>query len=270
MRIAFSSDNHLDINKAAAADIVPQQAALLRSEHIDYYVNAGDTYNDFGATRTYFHQLQAATGPNTQIRFIAGNHDMLNGVDFATLESLSDPLYLHRRVESLPGTDAVLIGNNGWYDYSFGPSTLTATDFLHWKRAYWVDGQIEQPLSDAERMNLTLQWTERALQNAAGKRVLYVTHFVPERSFIAERMQQDKIGGKVAAMLGSQRLGELLAKHHVDYVDFGHLHRRDAPSTIHGVHYLHQPLGYGTKRRHEWVTTDFMTEWRTTISIIDL
>lgn len=270
MRIAFSSDNHLDINKAAAATIIPQQAALLRSMHVDYYVSAGDTYNDFGKSRAYFHQLQAAVGPGVHVRFLAGNHDMLSGVDYLTLENLTDPLYLHRRVEPLPGTNAVLVGNNGWYDYSFGPLTVSDAEFTHWKRAYWVDGEISQAVTDPQRMQRTLAWTQRVLRGLAGKQVIYVTHFVPERSFIDGRMLNDRIGGKVAAMLGSQHLGDLLAQYHVDYVDFGHLHRRDAPRTIRGVQYLHVPLGYGTRRRHEWVTTDFMTEWRATISILDL
>ncbi|WP_127849808.1 metallophosphoesterase [Lacticaseibacillus hulanensis] len=272
MKIAFSSDNHLDINRVDVAAILPQMAAALIAAKVDYYVNTGDTFNDFTKTRSFYAQLQAQLGASVQVRYLAGNHDMVRGISYAELEELDDPLYLHNRAEQLPGTNATLVGNNGWYDYSFVPADagVTPSELRHWKKAFWIDGVIEQPQSDAERMQAVLTQVRAKLAANAGRQIIFATHFVPQRAFLNPQMLQSEVGAKVAAFLGSQALGNLLTEAHVDTVGFGHLHRRDAARTIDGVRYLHMPVGYGTKRRHEWQSTDFMTEWRATLQVMTL
>ncbi|KRL17177.1 hypothetical protein FD12_GL001965 [Lentilactobacillus rapi DSM 19907 = JCM 15042] len=47
IKIAASSDNHFDINKVDIDQIVEQQAAYLNENHVDYYLIAGDMFNDF-------------------------------------------------------------------------------------------------------------------------------------------------------------------------------------------------------------------------------
>ena len=45
---------------------------------------------------------------------------MVNGATYDEIQSAVDPLYLHEKILPVPGTNAVIIGNNGWYDYSLG------------------------------------------------------------------------------------------------------------------------------------------------------
>lgn len=272
MKIAISSDNHLDINRVAPDSILDAQVETLTSLGVDYYVNLGDTFNDFQKTRQYFHQLQARAQGRFQVRFLAGNHDMVRGTSYEELEKLDDPLYLHHRSERLTGTNVVLMGNNGWYDYTFAPKSLgmTSDQFAHWKKAFWVDSVIEQPGTDAERMQGVLDQTQAMLTANMGKRVLFATHFVPRRDFLSSRTLANEVGAKAAAMLGSERMGKLLTANHVTWCAFGHLHHRDEASVCDGVQYFHQPVGYGTARRHEWGTQDFMTEWRATLQILTI
>lgn len=270
MRIALSSDNHLDINQVEASVAVAAQASFLRSEGVDWYVNAGDTYNRFDKTLTYYHALQDELGQDCQVRFVAGNHDVLAGADYQTIETLADPLYLHGKRETLPGTNMVLVGDNGWYDYSFAPKTLTPAKLMSWKRAYWLDAQADQPVTDAERMAAVLARVRKHLQECADKRILLVTHFVPDKHFLNPKLLADPVAGRIAAFLGSQALGDLLATHGGVTTYFGHLHHRDAPAVWQGVQYYHRPLGYGTDRRREWTQPDFSTEWQQTLTILDI
>ncbi len=82
MRIAISVDDHLDINKVDESELIPRQVELLVKQGVDLYLNAGDTYNDFGKTLAYFRRLQEALGTAAQVRFIAGNHDLVNGISY--------------------------------------------------------------------------------------------------------------------------------------------------------------------------------------------
>lgn len=269
MRIAFSSDNHLDINRVEVSAVLTAQASFLSTQGIDYYVNTGDTFNDFAKTQSFYTALQKAVGTKTRVRYLAGNHDMLRGATYAQLEEQSDSLYLNGKIESL-GPNAVLIGDNGWYDYSFAPAELTTSQLQHWKHAFWVDGVIEQPMSDQERFAISLERTAKMLAEADGQRIFYATHFVPDIRFLNPRMLQDqKVGRYASAFLGSRAMGNLLSQYPHVTAAFGHLHKRDGIRELDGVTYVHNPVGYGTKRRHEWQSADFMTEWRNSLQIID-
>lgn len=275
LRIAISSDNHFDINHVNADDVVAPQVRYLREQGVALYVNTGDTYNDFRKTRKYFHTLQSVAGDSFDVRFLAGNHDMLRGADYKTIQGLQDPLYLHERSFVPPASpDTVIVGNNGWYDYSFvGPDAVIHPEYYwHWKKAFWVDSTIDQPGSDQERMEHELGYMRIFLRAhvQTGQKVLFVSHFVPEVRILPPAMLRDPKGEKLAAMLGSQRMGELLQEFHVDAAAFGHWHRRDEPRTIGSTTFYHRPVGYGTKRRAEWVTDDFMTEWQNSLTVIDL
>nr|WP_225350738.1 phosphohydrolase [Lacticaseibacillus camelliae] len=181
VKLAFSVDNHFDVNHIDAQVAVAKIAGYLLANHYQVYVNAGDSFNDFTMTLWFYQQLQAAVGNAVTIRYLAGNHDLVKNVSYQTAQSAVSPLYLHEKALAVPGTDTVIIGNNGWYDYSLAPAALQASgaDFAQWKRAYWIDSAIDQPVSDQERMARVLATTQQALGAAAGRRVIYVTHFVP-------------------------------------------------------------------------------------------
>ncbi|MFD0898429.1 metallophosphoesterase [Loigolactobacillus binensis] len=271
-KVAMTSDNHFDINRVDIAAVVAQQVTYLLTQQVTDYLIAGDLFNDFRETVAYVEQMAQQLQPHCRVFFIAGNHDMVRGTDFSELQSRVNTHYAHQKLITFPGTDYVLIGNNGWYDYQFAQLPgKTMTDFAHWKKAFWIDGVIEQPLSDPERMDLVLATTEKQLRQAKAqhKKVLFMTHFVPQDAYIIH--QQRALLETGNAYMGSPRLGALLQQYQVAYVLFGHTHFKYPPHQIAGTTYLCRPVGYGTKRRHEWrFGRDFISEWRACLQILDL
>ncbi len=118
VKIALSSDNHFDINKIDTAEIIPQQVEYLKKLGIQYYLNAGDFFNDFSKTLKYTETLRDSL-EDIKFAFIAGNHDMLKNVTYQQLEDGNWPGYLNNKFLDVVDTNYRIIGINGWYDYSF-------------------------------------------------------------------------------------------------------------------------------------------------------
>ncbi|KRN01635.1 phosphohydrolase [Levilactobacillus senmaizukei DSM 21775 = NBRC 103853] len=269
MRVGLISDLHLDINRISIEAAVKIQADFLKRQQIDLYLIAGDISNYFDQSLAFVRRLQQAISPR-QVRFIAGNHDMLHDRSYAELEAPEDITYLHNQFIDLPGTDWRVIGNNGWYDYQFADN-LVGRNFLTWKRAFWVDAAIEQPMSDPERMDRVLEQTTDQLEAAktAEKRILYMTHFAPRRDFI-RYTDDDRFWNMANALMGSPRLGPLLESYGVEYVLFGHLHAHRAPLIRGNTEYDNPALGYRKRQVNEWSQPDFATEWKRRLRVIEL
>lgn len=249
------------------------QAAYLEQNGVQWYLIAGDLFNDFQRSQQFVVDLQALLGPHTQVRWIAGNHDMVHGVTFDELEKGGFAGCLHNQYVDIPNTDWRIIGNNGWYDYQFaaGIPGTTSADFLHWKNAFWIDRAIEQPLSDLERTDLVLNQVKAqlSLARAERKRVVFMTHFVPRADYI--RISDDnRFWNRANALMGTPRLGRLLEKFDVAHVLFGHLHIHPAPKTFGATTYYDQAVGYGLKRINEWRADSFMAEWYQETRLLDL
>ena len=274
VRIAFASDLHFDVNQLDAKKLIQQQIDFLNRQEVDYFFVTGDTFNDFNKTLEYFEQFNNLAR-NTKAYFIAGNHDMVRGVKYYQLEEPQSKYYLHHKTLLIPDTNFAIVGNNGWYDYSFAKTRLNLTDndYYHFKQTYWVDAVIDAPLSDRERFDRTLAQIEESIEQvqAVGqpnRHIILLTHFVPRLEFI--KFTDYEKWNISTAMLGGVGLGELIDRYQLDYVDFGHLHIRTPDTQIGQTTYLHQPLGYRTKRRHEWENADFMTEFMQTTKIIEI
>lgn len=271
MKIAVTSDNHLDVNKVDVPAVITAQAAYLQAQHVDYYMIAGDTFNDITKTQTYVETLQNKLGQTTQVYFLAGNHDMVNGLTYPQLQADIHPRYLHQKDIDLPGTNYRVIGNNGWYDFSLAPSfeAKTEADFARWRNAYWIDGGIEGRGNDQVMMQQILNRVHMQLQAAkqAGQQVIFITHFVPRLEYIYYSLDRH-FWNMATALMGSAHLGQLLEAYQVAHVFFGHLHQRRLPQTINGVTYHSAPVGYGLKRMNEWQSSDFMQEWRETLQFL--
>ncbi|MCT0162027.1 metallophosphoesterase [Lactiplantibacillus pentosus] len=273
VRLAFSSDNHFDVNRIDAAAMMRAQATYLLQQGVQWYLVAGDLFNDFQRSEQFVVDLQALLGAQTHVYWIAGNHDMVHGVSFDELETGQFAGYLHNRYVDIPGTDWRVIGNNGWYDYQYAaqePDTTTA-DFLHWKNAFWIDRAIKQPMSDGERTALMLNQVKAQLVLAAAeqKQVVFMTHFVPRGDYL-QFATGKRFWNMANALMGTPRLGELLEQFNVAHVLFGHLHVHPKPQTFGQTTYYDQAVGYGLKRINEWRATNFMAEWYQDTQIIDL
>ena len=279
VRVAISSDNHLDVNRVNIEQTLAAQAQYLKTTEINYYLHIGDLFNDFVQTQAYMNKLQNKLGQTTRVYYLAGNHDMMNHASFHQLETLPDAHYLHDRFIDLPGTNWRVIGNNGWYDYSFSQFNNDPARIAHWKKVYWLDSATEQPMTDWQRMALVLKQTDQQLKRAQadGKQVLYVTHFAPHHELLAKRPalvntpRRQTVFHMVQAMLGSDRLGELLESYpNVSYVAYGHLHNVHRALQRGHVTYLHQAVGVRNRRVNEWRAPDFITQWQNTLRVLNL
>ncbi|MGM9982082.1 MAG: metallophosphoesterase [Limosilactobacillus sp.] len=279
VRIAISSDNHLDVNQVDPAAALAMQAQYLQDHSVQYYFYAGDLFNDFTQTRQYMTDLQHRLADRVHVYYIAGNHDLLQHASYDQIEHLSAPGYLHRHYVDLPGTNWRMIGNNGWYDYSFSTYRDDSIAVRQWKRVYWLDSEIEQPGDDQERMNNVLSQVTAQLAAAkdAGKRVLFLTHFAPRHELLAPRPagvntpRRERFYQMITAMMGSDRLGDLLeSTGNVKYAFYGHLHGIHPPLEHNGVTYLNQAVGVRNKRINEWQQDDFTAQWQSSLRILDL
>lgn len=278
IKIAISSDNHLDVNKVNISDALEFQAHWLNTNHLDYYLYAGDLFNNFSKTKAYFEQLQQLT-TNTRIAYILGNHDMLNNLSFSEAEHSHFLSYIHNQFIDLPNSDWRIIGNNGWYDYSFSTYHDQLKKVQTWKNVYWLDSSIDQPISDQERMATVIAQVKYQLDLAKdnNKSVLFLTHFAPRQELLAAKPKEvntprrERFYQMVNAMMGSDRLGNLLEDSNiVRYVFYGHLHGIHPPLTHHGVTYLNQSVGVSNKRINEWQKDNLYDQWLTTTRVINL
>lgn len=276
MRIAVSSDWHLDLNHADLAKFTTDQVRYLTQHQIDYYFFLGDAFNDFAKTRAYFHEL-APQLPRTKVYYLAGNHDMLANVSYDELEHDHDQLYFHDRYLDLPTTNWRVIGNNGWYDYSFSQYAGSPREVDQWKRAYWVDRQIRQPFNDQQRMAVVMTQVYRQLADAsrAHKQVIFLTHFVPINAALPDishlSLRRRRMGEMTLAMMGSKYLGQLLATFpEVRQVFYGHLHDAQPLITVGGIDYRNCAVGVWRKSKGSWNLTELFKQWVSKLGIIEL
>lgn len=279
IRIAFSSDNHIDVNRVDPDQALKGQADYLAQHGIQYYFYGGDLFNDFTQTRHYLDQLQTLLAGQTRVYYIAGNHDLLQHAPYHLVETLADPAYLHNRFVDLPDTNWRVIGNNGWYDYSFSKYAGQPQRVARWKRVYWLDSVIGLPGDDREQMDRVLEQVRAQLMAAQQdhKRVILLTHFAPRHELLAPKPaavdtpRREYFYQMINAMMGSDRLGRLLEKSgNVYYVCYGHLHGIHPSLTRGSVTYLNQAVGVRNKRINEWQQSNFLAQWQSCLRIMDL
>lgn len=276
IKIATTSDNHLDVNRVDVAAILKAQAEYLLAQNIDYYLIAGDMFNDFKKTQNFVEALSRAVHGRVSIYFIAGNHEMVQPLAYPALQQAITPAYLHQKYFDIPKTAYRIIGNNGWYDFSFANNlpklkTKTTADFARWRNAYWIDGGIQGRELDQKLMQrvLTTVYDQFEQARKQNKKIIFMTHFVPQQAYIFYSLDRH-YWNMAVTLMGSQHLGNLIQAYQVKHVIFGHLHVRHLPKTIAGVTYHTAPVGYGLKRINEWSSSDFMTEWAKTLQIIQI
>lgn len=276
MKIAISSDNHLDVNRQDPQQILAFQSNWLTVHHVDYYLFAGDLFNNFQRTADYMTQLDTKT-PSTAVFYVAGNHDMLGAASEQAIESFSSNEYLHNQYVDLPHTNWRVIGNNGWYDYSFSMYDQKPQKVARWKNVFWLDSAIPQDKDDKTKMTDVLAQTSEQLTAAQrlNKAVLYLTHFAPRHELLEPKpaatldSRHERIYQMINAMMGSDRLGDLLeSSPNVKAVFYGHLHHAHRPLHRHGLVYLNQAVGVKNKRHNEWQRATFEQQWVSTMRVL--
>jgi len=258
MKIGILSDIHVDLNGGGAV-INGLLAAMLR-QGVEVMVIAGDVSSDYRVTLDSLEQLQERSG--IRILFVPGNHDIWNEAHpditaWQAYEKLERfPGNLTRGPQEISG-GWTIIGDLGWYDYSFGGSQYSREDFDRmqfgeriWQdriKAIWDRHTLEIHRTFYEKLDDQLKRTKVSRCSDSSKRkIILVTHVLPRKEFTVQRPDPEWI--YLNAFLGSPEYGELALDHGVRYSICGHVHYRKQV-TVNGTRFICNCLGYSD----EWM-----------------
>lgn len=251
-RLGIMSDLHVDINKLGQFEL-ELLTDLLHEKKITHLHLAGDTANQVAIL---LDTLSFIESKGISVTFNFGNHELPSIKKTIEMENYPDSRFLNHSYKEL-NNQLVLLGVNGWYDYSFALEK-DYDKIVAAKKLYWYDRIIERPLNDPDMLVSILKelkYSLDALKNA-GKQVIVATHFVPKQEFVRYFDGEYERWNQINAFLGAKATGELLEIYdNIQQVVFGHTHRRIDNQVINGISYSARPLGYF----YEWhLTKDFM------------
>lgn len=230
MKLGIISDIHVDINARAGKPVVEGLVSAIVDHQVDGMIIAGDVANDYKLTLSTLHDIETATG--CRCLFVPGNHDIWNEhhprMDawqiYAALRQFEGNL---AKGPVKLGDNWIVIGDLGWYDYSFGSSEFSIQEFDRMKiddrlwedkvKALW--GQPTLEVHDFFYAKL-----EKQLEAHQGKNIIFVTHVLPHRFFTVQ--QPNRQWRYLNAFLGSRQYGDLALKYDVRYAVCGHVHYR--------------------------------------------
>jgi len=267
MKLGVISDLHVDVNKAyPIAELLAQQAT---QQQLDILLLAGDISNDYTTTLAFLDRMAALC--NIPCRFVPGNHDLWQQgdeyPDTAALYRLyaQHPACLAGRNVPLGG-DWVVVGETGWYDYSFGGAAYTPQQFA--RRALggrtWQDSLFTnwgQP--DAQVHEAMLQSLTEKLKQTQGKKQIAVTHMVTAPQFTVPTEREN--WAYFNAFLGSSAYGQLYRQAGVRVSIMGHVHYRKQV-TEGETTYLCSCLNYFS----EWQSRDPAKEVAEALAVFEL
>ena len=230
MKIGILSDIHVDLYHSDPQKIVQGFVEAIELNNIETMIIAGDVSNDYQVTLRFLHQIEAATG--VSCLFVPGNHDIWNE-KYRTKTAWD----IYHKLEKFGGnltrgpvslTDQwVVIGDLGWYDYSFGSPDFTIAEFDRMN----INGRLWQDKIKAVWQRSTIQVhqyfynkLEKQLDALKHKSIILVTHVLPILDFTVQ--PPNKLWNYLNAFLGSRQYGELALKYSVAYSISGHVHYR--------------------------------------------
>ncbi|GMA65457.1 metallophosphoesterase [Alicyclobacillus fastidiosus] len=269
MKIALLSDIHLDVNSSddqgLGRDISLDVASFIQSLDVDRIVIAGDVAESAVNCLSYLEYIE--TNAKKPISFIPGNHDV-----WTEGTSSWDEYNMYRNHHTslidlpLQLTDKyVLVGNMGWYDYTFGLPEYKVEEFITHRPKNW-DVKAKFHMSDPAFANILMDQLQSQLENCRQYRVLLVTHFVPYTEFLVRKPDSPEWNWSNSFM-GSRRIGEIINLYpNIEYVVFGHTHMRFGMVNTQGRKVICKPLGYV----HEWESPDLNEELKRVTTIISL
>lgn len=230
MNIGILSDLHVDLEGSDPAQLLQGLVAAIEENQVDNMIIAGDVANDFEVTLDFLHQLEETAG--IRCLFVPGNHDIWNekhpdktawdtyhGLEQFTGNLARGPAHL---------TDQwVVIGDLGWYDYSFGSPhySIAEYDRMQINGRLWQDKiKAVWGKSSVEMHRYFYRRLETQLADHRHKRIILVTHVLPVIDFTVQ--PPDAMWSYLNAFLGSRQYGELALKYGVKYSICGHVHYR--------------------------------------------
>lgn len=267
MKIAVISDIHVDINENY--DVKGAMVDYLKDKAIELLLIAGDLSSDPDQSITFAKELEKESG--VKVFYVPGNHDLWNrdgqyeNNDEIYQMFLEDPRCLSGK--SFAAGDYVIIGDAGWYDFSFGNKKFSEDDFkrMSYHGRIWQDSIFNSWSKTSEE---TCGWFIERLKEEAekyrGKKIVLMTHMLSHKAFTVPEDRAD--WSYFNAFLGSEKLHEFCKEYNVAYAICGHVHYRKTFNEDHTT-YMCRCLNYHT----EWFDGDDIKEQlERTFEIIEL
>jgi len=248
VKIGILSDIHVDLNDTGRDDVTTAICHTIEKQNIDLFICAGDVADDFKRTTRTIRQIRNRTG--RRCLFVPGNHDIwveyhpgMSSVQiYDTLGELPDNLSngaIHLT------EDWVVIGDLGWYDYSFGGVEYSKEEFdrMQFGDRVWQDGiKAVWNRDTVEQHRHFYEKLKTQLEEHTDKQVIFVTHVLPIREFTVPQPTEE--WNYLNAFLGSEEYGELVGRYrNVKYAISGHVHYRKSKRTGQTEH-ICNCLGY--------------------------
>ncbi|MFS0577475.1 metallophosphoesterase [Sporosarcina sp. 179-K 3D1 HS] len=267
MKIAILSDIHEGLNrKKTQTDILDVIIRWIGIHSPEVFIISGDMTAKPEKALAHLNRLQNEC-PQTKFLFVHGNHDIYAG----------DSIHAYQTLLQFPGNlgngpvqltdDWVIIGDGGWYDYSFGMPEYTDEQFTigTFKGFTWPDKQFANwQGTDIEVTNGYVQKLTHWLEENREKKIIMVTHTVPFERYI--QCKNEPEWDFFNAMMGSQQFGELAVKYGVKKYIFGHIHTR-YHEVYKGIEMICNPLCYFPE---EWNSHSPEAEVFSTIKVIEI
>ncbi len=248
MRVAVISDLHLDENQAYP--VLERLAEMLSAERANLVLVAGDITECVDVTIDVMDLFEELCG--CPVYYVPGNHDLWREErDTRTTDEIYQMFVDDFRC--LSGKTQVircktgnfaLVGDVGWYDYSFANEAFSEEDLrlMQYDGRTWQDKLKNQWTDDnLSCCEMQLERLEKQLKEAGSLPIIAVTHMLPIREFCVPESRE--MWKYFNGFLGSKKLGELFEKYNVKVSVSGHVHYRK--EVMHGnTRYICPCLGY--------------------------
>ncbi len=255
MKIGILSDIHIDLEHPRPDKVVEGIVTAIRKTGIGVMIIAGDVANDYELTLRTLNDIEKDSG--VRCLFVPGNHDIWN-------ENHPDKTSwdIYDALKTFGGNLAngpaeledgwVVIGDLGWYDYTFGSRQYSVEEFDRME----INGRLWQDKIKAVWGKSTIEMhryfykkLEKQLDACKNNNIILVTHVLPILNFTVQ--PPDGMWQYLNAFLGSEQYGELALNYPVKYSISGHVHYRKQ-TTYENTTFICNCLNYAG----QWINND--------------
>ena len=271
MKIGIISDIHIDMNFTDEDRVTSSLSRYVKEHSLDMMIVAGDVASDYKKVLEAFNRIE--NEGNVPCLFVPGNHDIwTENYPEKTSWEIYELLKLHsNNLANGPyeiSENWVVIGDLGWYDYSFGDKKYTLNDFnqMKYEERVWQDSiHAFWDRSSLDMHKYFLEKLETQLEQYKNRNIILVTHVLPIIDFTVQ--PPSPMWEYMNAFLGSKDYGELILRYpNVKYSISGHVHYRKR-KVIGNTEFICHCLGY----RSEWYkNTDAAVEVDRAMGIIEI
>ena len=230
MKIGILSDLHVDLKNGIYEKILQGLVTAVKTKAIDVMIIAGDVANDYEVSLGFLRDVELKA--DIRCLFVPGNHDIWNEKhrDMTAWDTYQALKSFGGNLANGPvglSEDWIVIGDLGWYDYSFGSVDYTISDFdrMQIEGRLWQDkvkAVWDRPTIDMHQYFLSK--LQKQLDANRHKNIILVTHVVPIVEFTVQ--PPNRLWRYLNAFLGSRQYGQMALDYSVNYSVSGHVHYR--------------------------------------------